>query len=158
MSISGTVHFQFSSSWSFLLVSFSIVLFRLDYVIFSNQLPVVFSVFYSCRVFPIIGQLFHSYNLYLISHSQFSSVLGKVEIGKRKQRITALLPFSNFWRTRVVFSQFGANDFTHIMYTYCQIPNFLIVSLLLFFRFSSFLALVSEFLCRLSSLGNPFKM
>ena len=33
--------------------------------------------------------------------------------------------FQIFLRTRVVFSQFGATYFTHVMHTNCRIPNFL---------------------------------
>ena len=75
MSFSPTVHFKFFSSWSFFRIFFSEVLFRLPYIISSNQLPVVFPVCYSCHIFPIRVQLLHSYNLYQMSHSQFSSLL-----------------------------------------------------------------------------------
>ena len=52
------------------------VLFRLPHVISYNQLPVVFPVRRSCRIFLIRDQIFHSYYLYQMSHSQVSSFLG----------------------------------------------------------------------------------
>ena len=101
MSFSPTVHFKFFSSWSFFRIFFSEVLFRLPYIISSNQLPVVFPVCYSCHIFPIRVQLLHSYNLYQMSHSQFSSLLDC---------------FPN-----------SVPLITHVMYSNCQIPNFLLI-------------------------------
>ena len=73
MSFSLTFHFKLFLFWSFLRVFFFNILFQLPHVISSNQLPSVFPVHYSCRIFPIRAQLFCLYNLYHMSYCQSSS-------------------------------------------------------------------------------------
>ena len=73
-SFSPSFQFQLSSSRSFLQFVFSNDLFQPPHVISSNQLWAVFPVRHSYRIFPIRGQLFHSYNLYQMTNSQFFQI------------------------------------------------------------------------------------
>ena len=72
--------------------------------------------------------------------------------------------FSNYFiRTRIVFSEFGATYFTHVMYTNCQISNFtlpfLSVSLLLPFSFHHSFTLSPNFhTVSVITRHSPFKV
>ena len=125
-------------------------LFRLPHVISSNQFPVVFPVRRSSHFsnsWWVISLVF------LFSDVTFSVFLSSW--------LFPCFPFP-ILRMCIVFFQFSASCFTHVMYANSvkfQIFYLFVFALLLLFQFPFFLSIVSEFSYRLSILlGIPFKM
>ena len=92
----------------------------------------------SCLPYPSVITFFQFVVSYFtrifcqMSHSQFSSWL------------FLCFPFPIFLRIHIVFSQFDATYFTHVMYTNCQIPIYLLVC---FFFASPFSVPILPFHC-----------
>ena len=139
------------STFSIVLIVFPVLLFqcplfRLPHVISSNQS----SLSVGDHIFPIRGHLFHSYFFSRCHISSFPLYL-----------TVSLLSFSNFFTDSCRIFPIRCHLFhSYVMYTNCQIPNFLFVCFfsLLLFQFPFFLSIVSEFPHRLSILGITFKM
>ena len=114
------------STFSIVLIVIPVFLFRcpffqLPHVISSNQFPVVFRVRRSLNFshsWPVISLVF------FLPDVTFSSVF-------LSSWLFLCFPFPIFWRIRIVFLQFCATYFNHVMYTNWQIPNFLLVCFLL---------------------------
>ena len=127
-------HFPFSyiiySTFSIVLIVFPVFLFqcplfRLPHVISSHQFPVVFPIRPSSHFpnsWPVISLVF------FLPDVTFPVFLSSW--------LFLYFPFPIFLRVRIIFSQFGATYFTHVMYTNCQIPNFLLVCFFFAFPFS----------------------
>ena len=137
-----------SSSWSFLRFFFN-VLFRLPQVFFSNQLPVVFPL----RV---------SYRIFLFVTSYFTRIIyTKYHIPSFPLLTVSLLPFSNFFTDSCMIFPIRCHlfysCFVHQLLN-SQFPPCLFICFFFFSFHRSFplsLSIVSEFPYRLSSLSIP---
>ena len=116
-------------------------------------LPISFvlsSLSHSYGIIPINSQLFHSYHLYPMLHSEFSYLLDSFPAPLFQFLDGSVSYFSNSAPLISLVSYIPTVKFLNF--------SFLSVSLLLPFQFSSFLSIVSEFPYRFLFLGILFKM